>query len=152
MIPDFPIDIHKNKIGRIEIFFVSSWLCWFSALLACSVLLRQPTGQRISKVRKQQKNCNSANLILMSIGKSGIIIHQIWMQNNLGFMMLILMCIIAKKVNYVWKLKESITPTFIRWRQPLPVVRNSWRCSAPGSPRSWASFTCQPFIDWGICK
>ena len=39
---------------------------------ACSILLRQPTGQRISKVRKQQKKkFNSANL--MSIGKSGII-------------------------------------------------------------------------------
>ena len=36
-------------------------------------LLRQPTGQRISKVRKQQFFFNSANLILLLWGKSGII-------------------------------------------------------------------------------
>ena len=35
--------------------------------MACSVLLRQPTGQRISKVRKQRFFFNSANLFLMSI-------------------------------------------------------------------------------------
>ena len=36
--------------------------------------LSKPTGQKISKVRKQQNIFfNSANLILMSIGKSGII-------------------------------------------------------------------------------
>ena len=45
---------HKKRIGRIKNFFVASWLCLFSALLACSVLLRRPTGLRISKVRKQQ--------------------------------------------------------------------------------------------------
>jgi len=41
--------------------------------LAVSAKLSKPTGQRISKVRKQQKKFNCANLILMSIGKSGII-------------------------------------------------------------------------------
>ena len=35
--------------------------------------MSKPTGQKISKVRKQQKTFNSTNLILMSIGKSGII-------------------------------------------------------------------------------
>ena len=34
--------------------------------------LSKPTGQKISKVRKQKKKFNSANLILMSIGKSGV--------------------------------------------------------------------------------
>ena len=61
---------HKNKIGRIDFFLL---LPDFSALLAVSAKLSKPTGQKISKVRKQQKkNFNSANLI-MSIGKSGII-------------------------------------------------------------------------------
>jgi hypothetical protein len=35
--------------------------------------LRQPTGQRLSNVRMQQKNFNWANLILISWEKSGII-------------------------------------------------------------------------------
>ena len=42
--------------------------------MACSVLMRLPTGQRISKVRKQQKKFHFCNLILKSIGKSSIII------------------------------------------------------------------------------
>ena len=35
--------------------------------------LRQPTGQRQSKVRTQQKKFDCANLILILLGKSGII-------------------------------------------------------------------------------
>jgi hypothetical protein len=48
-----------------------------SALLAVSAKLSKPTGQKISKVRKQQKKFNSADLVLMSIGKSGIITKQL---------------------------------------------------------------------------
>ena len=72
MIPDFPIDI------RIKLAELKTKLLFpdFANLLPCwlvSVKLTQPTGQKISKVRKQQKNFNSSNLILMSIGKAGII-------------------------------------------------------------------------------
>ena len=37
-----------------------------------NIKLRQPTGKTISNFRKQKKKFNSANLILMSIGKSGV--------------------------------------------------------------------------------
>ena len=46
----------------------------FSALVAVTAKLSKPTWQKIAKIRKQQKKkINSANLILMSIGKSGIV-------------------------------------------------------------------------------
>ena len=51
--------------------------------MACSVLLRQPTGQRISKVRKQQKKiqfCQSYSFVNRKVWY-----HQIWIPNNLVF-------------------------------------------------------------------
>ena len=59
--------------------------------MACSVLLRQPTGQRISKVRKQQfffQFCQSYSYVNRKVWY-----HQIWIPNNLGFMVLILIII-----------------------------------------------------------
>ena len=56
--------------------------------MACSVLMRQPTGQRISKVRKQQKEfqyCQSYSYVNRKVWY-----HQIWIPNNLVFMVLIL--------------------------------------------------------------
>ena len=54
MIPDFPHDIRIRL--ALLIFFVASWRCSVSALLAVSAKLRQPTGQRQSNVRTQQQN------------------------------------------------------------------------------------------------
>ena len=51
-------------------------VCYYigTCVLYHSAKLSKPTGQKTSKFRKQQeKNFISANLILMSIGKSGII-------------------------------------------------------------------------------
>ena len=69
MIPYFPTDI-RIRLAELNFFY-----CLLTLLmLAVSAKLSKPTGQKIRKVRKQQKkNFNSANLILMSIGKSGII-------------------------------------------------------------------------------
>ena len=46
---------HKNVIGRIELFLLLPDFANFLSCLPVSVLLTQPTGQKISKVRKQQK-------------------------------------------------------------------------------------------------
>ena len=55
---------YKNKISMIKKKIVKFWQCYVSALLAVSTKLRQPTGQRQSNVRMQQKKINQANLIL----------------------------------------------------------------------------------------
>ena len=72
MIPDFPIDI-RIRLAELKKKMLLPDFANFLPFLPVSVLLTQPTGQRISKVRTQQKKFNSANLILISIGKSGII-------------------------------------------------------------------------------
>ena len=46
--------------------------------------LRQPTGQKQSNVRTQQKRFNWANLILIHIMRK-VGYHQIWVQNHFGF-------------------------------------------------------------------
>ena len=69
MIPDFP-QIIKIRLAPSKFYFVASWCCKVSAV---SAKLRQPTGQRLSNVRTQQKKINLANLILILWGKSGII-------------------------------------------------------------------------------
>ena len=46
---------HKNKIGRIEIFLLLSDFANFLPCWLVSAKLTQLTGQKISKVRKQQK-------------------------------------------------------------------------------------------------
>ena len=51
-----------------RLFWIHIW--WYQTRKA---KLRQPTGQRLSNIRKQQKNFNSVNLILLLWGKSGII-------------------------------------------------------------------------------
>ena len=65
---------HKNKIGRIEIFFC----CFLTLLIFCPVSWvsfaeTSQQGRKLAKSGSNKKNFNSANLILMSIGKSGII-------------------------------------------------------------------------------
>ena len=68
---------HKNKIGRIELFFLllpdfaNSLPCWLSQQNWAS-----QQGRKLAKSGSNKKNFNSANLILMSIGKSGIIIFE----------------------------------------------------------------------------
>ena len=64
----------KNKIGRIENFVC----CFLTLLIFCPVGLLSfaETANRADKKQSQEatrKNFNSANLILMTIGKSGII-------------------------------------------------------------------------------
>ena len=64
---------HKNKIGRIEKKmllpdFANSLPCWLSQQNWAS-----QQGRKLAKSGSNKKNFNSANLILMSIGKSGII-------------------------------------------------------------------------------
>ena len=61
-IPDFPHDIRIKLAWSKKI--VKFWQCYVSALLAVSTKLRQPTRQRQSNVRTQQKKINQANLIL----------------------------------------------------------------------------------------
>ena len=51
-------------------------------------------GKKLAKSGSNKKNFNSANLILMSIGKSGMY-HQIWIPNNLGFIVSDLVYIIS---------------------------------------------------------
>ena len=72
MIPDFPIDI-RIRLAELKFFLLLPDFANFLPCWLVSAKLTQLTGQKISKVRKQQKKFNSANLILMSIGKSGII-------------------------------------------------------------------------------
>ena len=52
-ISDFPIDI-RIRMAELK-FFCPFLTLLFSALLAVSAKLSKPTGQKISKVRKQQK-------------------------------------------------------------------------------------------------
>ena len=52
------------------ILFVVSWLCKVSALLTVSTKLRQPTGQRQSNVRRQQKNQSDQSYSYMYYEKS----------------------------------------------------------------------------------
>ena len=94
-------------MGR-DILIPLSFLDWnFSAeFLAVSVLLRQPTGQRISKVRKQQKKfqfCQSYSYVNRKVWY-----HQIWIPNNLGFMVLILIYIPGDFVMPWIKMKKCI--------------------------------------------
>ena len=72
MIPDFPIDI---RIRLAELIF---FCCFLTLLIVYPVgwVNKTETGQQGRKLAKSgsnKKNFNSANLILMSIGKSGII-------------------------------------------------------------------------------
>ena len=56
-ISDFPIDI-RIRMAELK-FFCPFLTLLFSALLAVSAKLSKPTGQKISKVREQQKRFNS---------------------------------------------------------------------------------------------
>ena len=106
---------HKNKIGRIEIFFG----CFLTLLILCPVgclskteqaKLSKPTGQKISKVRKQQKKfqfCQSYSYV-----NSKVWYHKIWIPNNLGFMVLILMYI--QTTEYILWFKFELQNTFYK--------------------------------------
>ena len=72
MIPDFPIDI---RIRLAELIF---FCCFLTLLIFCPVgllsfaeIANRAENQQTQEVTKN--NFNSADLILMSIGKSGII-------------------------------------------------------------------------------
>ena len=86
MMPDFPIDI-RIRLAELKFFFVASWLCQFSALLACSVLLRQPTGQS-QEASKKIQFCQS-----YSYANRKVWYHQIWIPSNLDFIVPDLNCI-----------------------------------------------------------
>ena len=60
MIPDFPIDI------RIRLAELNFFCCFLTLLIFCPVGL-------LSFAKTANRAENSANLILMSIGKSGVI-------------------------------------------------------------------------------
>ena len=85
-VPDFPIDI-RIRLAELKIFlllpdFANSLPCWLSQENCAS-----QQGRKLAKSGSNKKNFNSANLILMSIGKSGTY-HQIWIPNDLGFLVL----------------------------------------------------------------
>ena len=87
----------KNKIGPIEI----SLCCALTLLSLCPVgCLRLAFLHWDSQPGRDatNRNFNWANFILILGGKSGTY-HQIWIQNNLGFMVLILIYIKIKFEN-----------------------------------------------------
>ena len=63
------------------------FFCCISALLTVSTKLRQPTGQRHSNIRMQQKNQSGQSY---SYNLRKVWYHQIWIQTYLGFIVLIL--------------------------------------------------------------
>ena len=80
-----------NKIGLIEFFLLRpdvalSLLCWLSQFIFSK--LWQPTGQRQSNVRTQQKIFLIGPILFLYYEE--VWYHQIWIQNNLGFIVLIL--------------------------------------------------------------
>ena len=80
---------YKKKIGPLKKKFCCYLTCSVSALLAVSAKLRQPTGQRQSNIRMQkQKKIIGAHLILISL--RNVRYQKIWIQNYLGFIVLIL--------------------------------------------------------------
>ena len=93
MISDFPHNIWIRLARFIYFCCVLTLLslCPVGYLSFENLKLRQPTGQRISKVRKQQKEfqfCQSYSYVNRKVW-----CHQIWISNNLGFMVLILIYI-----------------------------------------------------------
>ena len=73
MTPDFPIDI-RIRLAELIFFFC----CFLTLLILCPVGLLNFADQANRTENKQiqeatKKIFNSANLILMSIGKSGVI-------------------------------------------------------------------------------
>ena len=72
MIPDFPIDI-RIRLAELK---KKLWLLDFANFLPCWLSQQNWASQQGRKLAKSGSNnffFNSANLILMSIGKSGII-------------------------------------------------------------------------------
>ena len=76
--------------------------CWMSQLNFSK--LRQPTGQRLSNVRRQQKKlqlCQSYSYVTRKVWY-----HQIWIQTNLGFIVLILMYyVLPNMLEYIDKIE-----------------------------------------------
>ena len=88
MIPDFPIDI-RISLAELNFFLLLPDFANFLPCWLVSAKLTQLTGQKISKVRKQQKKfqfCQSYSYVNRKVWY-----HQIWIPNNLGYMVLILM-------------------------------------------------------------
>ena len=74
MTPDIPHNI-RIRLAQLKFLF-----CF----------LRHPTGQRLSNVRVQQKKIQLGQSY--SYVMRNVWYHQIWIQNNLGFMMSVLNC------------------------------------------------------------
>ena len=92
MIPDFPHNI-RIRLAWLKFFllrpdFAKSLPCWLSQFSFSK--LRQPTGQRQSNVRKQQKKImgQSYSYIMRKVWY-----HKIWIQNYFGFIVSDLMYI-----------------------------------------------------------
>ena len=93
---------HKNKIGRIEIFFC----CFLTLLIFCPVSWvsfaeTSQQGRKLAKSGSNKKNfqfCQSYSYVNRKVWY-----HQIWIPNNLDFMVLILMYVPTSFVCIVFK-------------------------------------------------
>ena len=93
MIPDFPHNI-RIRLAQLKFFLLrpdvaKSLPCWLSHFRKAK--LRQPTGQRLSKVRTQQKKIQLGQSYSYIMRK--VWYHKILIQTYLGFIVLILMYI-----------------------------------------------------------
>ena len=85
--------------------------------------LRQPTGQRLSNIRGQQKKSIEPFLFLYYMRK--VWYHQIWIQNNLGFLVLIL----------IYILKPTLKNQYIRGH-----IYNRIKCIFNKSKKKYLTF------------
>ena len=107
---------HKNKIGRIEIFFC----CFLTLLIFCPVswVSFAETSQQGRKLAKSGSNkkkfqfCQSYSYVNRKVWY-----HQIWIPNNLGFMVLIQIYIHTLDPNVVaWNILWTSRFTwFVSW-------------------------------------
>ena len=87
---------HKNKIGRIE----KKFCCFLTLLIFCPVgwvsfAETSQQGKKLAKLGSNKKNfqfCQSYSYVNRKVWY-----HQIWIPNNLGFMVLILPYIFLRK-------------------------------------------------------
>ena len=72
MIPDIPIDI-RIRLAEFKFFCCFLTLLIFYHVGLLSVAENSQQGGELAKSGSNKKNFNSANIILVSIGKSGIV-------------------------------------------------------------------------------
>ena len=128
MIPYFPHNI-KIRLAQLRFFFVASWLCKVSALLAVSAKLSKPTRQRLCKVKMQQKKIQCGQSYFYNM--RNVCYHQIWIQNYFGFIVLILVLVTSLKCLYCKEFSNFTT----RWHCTV----STWKCCRF---RTWCNFKC----------